>query len=85
MASRTSPPDDHESRALHKRWLTTWRDVGPVLQAERWQRLAAMTDDDARRATRWVLELWQPGWRGDDGEGLILQQRVFAGRSQSGP
>ena len=38
----------------------------------------AMTDEEAQRASRWVLELWQPDWHGDDGEELILQQRVFA-------
>jgi hypothetical protein len=32
----------------------------------------------ARRVTGHVLDLWQPGWTGDDGEELLLHQRVFA-------
>lgn len=66
------------TRALNKRWLENWQRVGPMLDAERWDRLAAMTDEDAQRATRWVLELWQPDWTGDDGEGLLLHQKIFA-------
>ena len=69
---------DAEGRALAKRWLDNWKRVGPILEAERWGRLAAMTDEEAQRASRRVLELWQPDWHGDDGEGLLLHQRVFA-------
>jgi hypothetical protein len=60
-----------------KQWLATWSRVGPMLDAERWARLRTMTDQEAQEATRRVLELWQPGWRGDDGEELLLHQRVF--------
>ena len=65
-------------RAAAKRWLDTWKRVGPILDAERWERLHTMTAADAQQASQNVLELWQPDWRGDDGEGLVLQQRVFA-------
>lgn len=61
-----------------KQWLDNWRRVGPLLEQERWDRLAAMTDEEARRVTAHVLDLWQPGWTGDDGEELLLHQRVFA-------
>ena len=61
-----------------KQWLDNWRRVGPLLEQERWDRLAAMTDEEARRVTGHVLDLWQPGWTGDDGEELLLHQRVFA-------
>ena len=74
----TTPPLDAESRAQNKRWLDNWKVVGPLLEVERWARLAAMTDEDAQRASRRVLELWQPGWHGDDGEEILLHQRVFA-------
>jgi hypothetical protein len=37
-----------------------------------------MTPAELQRATARVLELWQPGWPADDGEGLLLVQRVFA-------
>jgi hypothetical protein len=37
-----------------------------------------MTDADASRAATWLFELWQPDWPTDDGEGLLLHQRVFA-------
>jgi hypothetical protein len=77
MASDTAPLDD-ETRAGLKRWIENWRTVGPLLERERWERLAAMTDADARRVTTQLLELWQPHWRGDEGEELLLHQRVFA-------
>ena len=69
---------DAESRGDAKRWLENWKRVGPILEAERWQRLAAMTDEEGQRSSRLVLELWQPDWHGDDGEALLLHQRVFA-------
>jgi hypothetical protein len=69
---------DAESRAQMKQWLDNWKVVGPILEAERWARLAAMTDEEAQRASLLVLELWQPDWHGDDGEELLLHQRVFA-------
>jgi hypothetical protein len=36
-----------------------------------------MTTEESQAASRRVLELWQPGWHGDDGEELLLHQRVF--------
>lgn len=61
-----------------RQWLDNWARVGPLLERERWDRLATMTEEEARRATEHALDLWQPGWSTDDGEGLLLQQRVFA-------
>lgn len=72
------PTNDAESRSLNKRWLENGQRVGPILDAERWERLSAMTDEEAQRVTAWVLDLWQPDWTGDAGEGLLLCQRVFA-------
>ena len=82
-ANPTSPPTDRprldaEGRAQAKRWLDNWKVVGPILEAERWARLAAMTDAEAQQASWRVLELWQPDWHGDAGEELLLHQRVFA-------
>jgi len=77
-SSRARSGLDAESRADAKRWLENWKRVGPILEAERWERLAAMTDEEAQRSSRLVLELWQPDWHGDDGEELLLHQRVFA-------
>jgi hypothetical protein len=61
-----------------KQWLDNWARVGPILEEERSARLATMTDEEAQLASRRVLELWQPDWHGDDGEELLLHQRVFA-------
>lgn len=69
---------DPESRAQMKRWLENWQRVGPILEAERWERLRTMTEEEAQTATRQLLELWQPDWPTDDGEELLLHQRVFA-------
>lgn len=69
------PPDE---RAQMKKWLDNWARVGPILDEERWQRLLAMSPEEAQIATRQVWELWRPEWPTDEGEGLLLQQRVFA-------
>jgi hypothetical protein len=61
-----------------KRWLDNWERVGPVLEAERWERLARLSDAEGQEVARDLLDLWQPDWKGDDGEGLLLHQRVFA-------
>jgi hypothetical protein len=71
-------PLTDEDRAGLKRWLETWKRVGPVLEAERWERLAAMSEEEANQAARDVLDLWQPDWTGDQGEALRLHQQVFA-------
>ena len=78
MASDKTQPLDPDLRAQLKSWLDNWKHVGPILEAERWERLETMTDEDAQQAMRRVLELWQPDWIGDDGEELLLHQRVFA-------
>ena len=87
MASGPAPSErvtpalpDAGHRVQMKRWLETWQRVGPILDTERWARLAAMSDAEAQRASQRVLELWQPDWHGDDGEALLLHQRVFARR-----
>jgi hypothetical protein len=74
MGERLSAADREKTR----RWLENWKVVGPILERERADRLAAMTEAERQRRSRDVLALWQPDWRGDDGEGLLLQQRVFA-------
>lgn len=78
MPSDRPSPSPADTRALNKRWLDNWRRVGPILEAERWERLAAMTEEEAQRVTQDVLDLWQPDWVGDAGEELLLHQRVFA-------
>jgi hypothetical protein len=71
-------------REQMRRWLDNWAHVGAVLEAERWARLQAMTDDEARRNACRVWEFRQKDSPSDDGEGLRLQQRVFA-RARSRP
>lgn len=78
MSANPSLPTNDDTRAAMKRWVENWKRVGPILEAERWDRLRTMSEADAQRASQLVLELWQPGWRGDDGEELVLHQRVFA-------
>ena len=51
---------------------------GPLLDAERWARLLASSDDELRQQSQDSLNLWQPGMPGDDGEAIVLRQRVFA-------
>ena len=61
-----------------RQWLENWRIAGPLLEAERASRVAALTDD---QAVPMALDLWRlaiPG-RGDDAEGLVLLKRLLAG------
>jgi hypothetical protein len=76
--SGSTPLLDADGREQMKRWLENWQRVGPLLEAERWARLAAMSLDEAQRASRRVLQLWRPDWHGDDGEALLLLHRAFA-------
>ena len=79
--SKTPPHEpllDAEGRAQAKRWLDNWKRVGPILEQERWDRVRALTDADAARDALRLFDLWQPDWPTDDGEELLLHQRVFA-------
>ena len=64
-------------RAGMKRWLDTWRVTGPLLEQERAERLAAMTDEEAHHLTRDLLALWRPSELDDMGAELVTQQRWF--------
>ena len=78
-SSPTTPPLLNEAgRALAKRWLDNWKHVGPVLEAERWTRLEAMTARQRADMTVDLLSLWQPDHPGDEADGLIRVQRAFA-------
>ena len=74
----STPALDAEGRAQTKSWLDNWQRVGPVLDQERWDRVRALTDADAARDAILLFELWQPDWPADEGEELLLHQRVFA-------
>jgi hypothetical protein len=78
MSSKRLDPSDPDVRAQHRQWLQNWQRVGAVLEAERWTRLATMTGSEAQRMTRDLLDVWRRGMTGDNAEGLLLCQRVFA-------
>ena len=78
VSSSDLHPTTSAERAQMRRWLENWQHVGPLLDAERWERLRAMTDRQRARMTLDLLNLWQPGLPGDDGEALIRVQRAFA-------
>ncbi len=61
-----------------KRWVANWKHVGPILEQERWDRVRALTDEDAARDALMLWQMWQPDWPTDDGEELLLHQRLFA-------
>ncbi len=69
--------DEHEREQM-RRWLENWQRVGPLLEAERRERVAALTGDDAWDESQELFQAWQPEMTGDAGEGLLLQQDVFA-------
>jgi len=77
MAHRTSLPLDPDARELGRRWLENWRHVGPILEAERWERLASMTERQRADTALDLLGLWQPDRPGDEGEALVRVQQAF--------
>jgi hypothetical protein len=67
-----------DERAHMRKWLETWRGASRLLDDERWQRIRNLTDDEAWEQTESLFKMWEPGMTGDAGEGLRLQQDVFA-------
>jgi len=67
----------HDGTGLPE-WVDTWRNTGRLLDAERAARLAAMTEDEARRMSLALLDLWRPGARDEEGAELVAHQRLFA-------
>jgi hypothetical protein len=67
-----------EEREQMRRWLDNWRRTGPLLDAERHARIAALTDEEAWRESQSLLTAWEPGMTGDNGEGLSLFRDVFS-------
>lgn len=67
-----------EAKAEMRAWIDRWKVVGPILDAERWARLLASSDEELRRQSKDLLSLWRPEVAGDDGEAILLQQRTFA-------
>ena len=67
------------SNAELKRWAQTWESAGKSLEALRGPELAAVTDDDARRA---IADLFTdaplPAMPACSTSGLVEQQRLFA-------
>lgn len=61
-----------------KDWLENWKRVGSLLDAERWNRLEAMTEDERARMSLDLLSLWRPDLPGDNAEALVRVQRAFA-------
>lgn len=60
-----------------KRWLDNWRTVGPLLEQERAERLARLTDEEARALARDLHALWRPSTVDDMGAELVTPQRWF--------
>ena len=78
MPDSTRPVLTPEERRRTRQWLDNWAIAGPALEHERWEHLTRMSPEEGQAATRRVWELWQPAWPSDEGEGLLLQQQVFA-------
>jgi hypothetical protein len=71
-----------------KEWLEQWRSAGPELEQQRARDLQLMTEDQARAATRDLLDLAErtpipPNrWRWS---GLVTQQALFHRRRPPEP
>jgi hypothetical protein len=75
---KIDPAPTSDQREQMRQWLDNWARVGPILEAERRSRVAALTDAEAWVESQNLFRLWQPDMTGDAGEGLLLQQAVFA-------
>lgn len=69
---------DDNARTQVKQWADNWKRVSPILEAERWARLEAMTDEEATTIAVELLSLYQSGVPGDDGEGVLAIQSAFS-------
>lgn len=78
MSSPTPRPLTDDERAQGRRWLENWREIDGVLEQERSDRLAALTDDAAWNESQGLLRAWEADMPGDGGEGLLLQQRLLS-------
>jgi hypothetical protein len=76
-SAQPPPASDEEKRQL-RHWIERWETVGPLLDDERWARLAAASETDLRLQAFDLLACCVPGRAGDDGEGLVRQQAVLA-------
>jgi hypothetical protein len=56
-------PLDAEGRAQMKRWLETWKRLGPILDAERVEGLRRLDDAESARIARDLV--WPMGTLGD--------------------
>jgi hypothetical protein len=65
--------------ALMRKWIETWREAGPELEAIRRRELEALTDEDVRV---YVRDLFSGPYPFEvpprEGSGLVEQQRWFA-------
>ena len=57
---------------------TTFRQSNIVFASNVLDQVAALTDAEEQQAAVQLFDLWQPDWPTDNGEGLLLHQRVFA-------
>ncbi|MBM3508355.1 MAG: hypothetical protein FJX64_11805 [Alphaproteobacteria bacterium] len=66
-------------RKLTLRWIRTWAEAGPALEAIRRRELEAMTDAQAKAAALDLLSMPLPADQTPrPGSGLVEQQRWFA-------
>lgn len=70
---------DDAERELTLRWIRTWAQAGPELEAIRRRELEAMTDADVRAHVQALFTGWPLSDTGLAREsGLVEQQRWFA-------
>lgn len=62
--------------------ITVWETAGPAAEEERYRRLHAMTDEEARIAFAQVLALWRPPEAPSSQTGLAELERLLARQSR---
>lgn len=70
---------DEKEKTLILRWIETWKQAGPELEAIRRRELEALTDDDVRQYVEQIHAAPLPtGLPPRTESGLVEQQRWFA-------
>jgi hypothetical protein len=72
----TTPMTEAEREATRRR-LRIWQEAQPALEAQHWQELMALTDEQALKLTQAVLRRQGVPREVRDSSGLVEQQELF--------
>ena len=74
------PPLDAETHAQMKQWLDNWKRVGPLLEAERLEKLRRLDDTESARIACdlvWPMGTLGDHRGGDDAAGIVPMKEAL--------